>query len=590
MAILIPGYNNDTSTESMYQASPLLHNYSPRLLGAPPQLTSLNDMRMLSANDTMEGPVGDYYLNKILRDAQIANFVVGRAIFTGGMSSLANAIRVCGQYAYALSKYDIYASNGNESASQISNRNAYSEALTQMNLEAYKNALNTGDEGDDKFNVEEQYSTDGSGSGLTNIDDGIGIYKLPESQTNLIKSITNILDAGGNGGAAGGTLYSMLLTSLSVQQPFYTFESDWKTYINNVKMMINTAVIMLGLQKACVRIGDNYYPIGLNVKESPETDCWANYRYITPSTGLGDVTAIDSQTGDTTQYVSFMVNAPASIAESYTNTVGPSQIYANIINQGSSIGNEIAFLTNTSKNKIDDAVISLAGKATNIAEKIVGSLTAGTGRFSAAILGSMSRSFTGDHTIYPEIFQSSTTAQSVSFTINLNASGGDPYSYLVDILVPMFYMFGMVLPRLSKNNASAYSYPPIIQCNIPGLWGTRLGMVTGLSITKNPSGTQASVNGWPTSVSMNVTITDLQHVLMTSPMDEVSTFLNNNTMFDYIAQCCGVDKYRVNGSIRQVSKLTLAASFANNILENIGDAALTDLHGLGNKLSGVYRL
>jgi hypothetical protein len=160
----------------------------------------------------------------------------------------------------------------------------------------------------------------------------------------------------------------------------------------------------------------------------------------------------------------------------------------------------------------------------------------------------------------------------------------------VDILVPMFYMFGMALPRLSKNNASAYSYPPIIQCNIPGLWGTRLGMVTGLSITKNPSGTQASVNGWPTSVSMNVTITDLQHVLMTSPMDEVSTFLNNNTMFDYIAQCCGVDKYRVNGSIRQVSKLTLAASFANNILENIGDAGLTDLHGLGNKLSGVYRL
>jgi len=195
MAILIPGYNNDTSTESMYQASPLLHNYSPRLLGAPPQLTSLNDMRLLSANDTMEGPVGDYYLNKILRDAQIANFVVGRAIFTGGMSSLANAIRVCGQYAYALSKYDIYASNGNESSSQISNRNAYSEALTQMNLEAYKNALNTGDEGDDAFNVKEQYSTDGSGSGLANIDDGVGIYKLPESQTNLIKSITNILDA-----------------------------------------------------------------------------------------------------------------------------------------------------------------------------------------------------------------------------------------------------------------------------------------------------------------------------------------------------------------------------------------------------------
>jgi len=561
--------------DSPYQSSPLLNTYSPRLFGAPPQLTHMNDMRLMSANPEQEntpGPVGDFYLTKILKDAQIANFVVGKALFTGGMSSIANIIRTASQYGYAMSKYEVFDSSGN-SASGSSTATAI---LKEANIDTYNKSLS---EDTGWTNMKKA-----SELGMTDIDGDTSVADLDSlgSAKSIIENLSDLL-------LNGGKLLAPMLTSLSVQQPFYTFESDWYSYINNVKMMINTAVIMLGLQSACVRIGDNFYPIGLDVNVKKDTDVWSNYRFITPNKGLGDVTSIDTQTGDTSQYVSFMVE-PTGSSESFSNNIGDSQIYSTVLNKGSSLGNEIAFITNSSANAVDDAVVNLAGGTVAAAQRVMSALTAGTGRFTAAIAGSMARSFLGDHTIYPQVFQSHSATSEMSLKVKLSASAGDPYSYLIDVLVPYFFILGMALPELSKNNASAYSFPPLIQCNIPGLWGTRLGMVKSVTVTKNPSGKDLSVHGYPLSIDVTITIADLQHVLMTSGMNKISTFLNNHTMFDYIAQCAGVDKYRVNGSIRLVSKLALAASAANNMFHNVGDSILNDVTSWANRMTGTYRL
>lgn len=561
--------------DTPYQSSPLLNKYSPRLFGSPPQLTHLNDMRLMSANPNQEntpGPVGDFYLTKILQDAQIANFVVGRAVFTGGMSSLANIIRVASQYAYALSKYDVYDSKGNSA----SGSSTTTSVLEEANLETYNKALSD----DTGFTS----MTKAASLGLSDVDEDTTVADLDSlgSAKSILENISDLL-------LNGGALLAPMLTSLSVQQPFYTFESDWYTYINNVKMMINTAVIMLGLQNACVRIGDNFYPIGMDVNVTKDNDVWSNYRFITPSEDLGTVTAIDNQSGDTSQYVSFMVE-PTSANETFTNTIGESQIYSSVINKGNDIGAEIAFITSSSANTIDDAIVNIAGGAVSAAEKVMSALTAGTGRFTAAIAGSMARSYIGDHTIYPKIFKSHSSTTSMDLKIRLSASAGDPYSYLTEVLVPYFFILGLALPELSKNNASAYSYPPVIQCNIPGLWGTRLGMVESVSVTKNSNGKDVSVYGYPLSIDVTIRIADLQHVLLTSGMNKISTFLNNHTMFDYIAQCAGVDKYRVNGSIRLVSRLALAASAAGNFFHNVGDAVLNDFTSFANRMTGTYRL
>jgi len=565
-----------SSSSAPTQSNPLLKLYSPRLFGAPPQLTNMCDMRLLSAyDDSHYGPVGDYYLQKILQDAPICNFFVGRARFTGGVGSLWGILNQTKNYLKALNTYDIYGKD-DTSVPGLSETTVMEKVVNQeAAFDAF--SIEIGDDGDD-FTMAKA-----SELGLEGVDADVEVANITGETRQMIDSIGDSI----LGGAAGIT--ASLLTSLSVQQPFYTFEADWYTYINNVKMMINTAVIMLGLQKAPVRIGEQLFPIGMNANVSDKgDDVWSNYRYITPTDGLGAVTQRDNIEGDTSQYVSLMVD-PNSFNETYTNNVGDSQLFG-IMNQGQSFGNEIAFLTNASTTKADDIIINLAQKGTNAAEAVMSTLGGGIGRFTAAIVGGFTKSFTGDHTIYPQIFQSSTSQQTVSFTTHLVSPSGDPYSYLVNVLVPLFYLMGMALPRLSKNNAAAYAFPPIIQANVPGLWGTRLGMITSLSVTKNPGQTDVSINGYPLAIDVQITVTDLQHVLMTSPMNEISTFLNNNTMFDYIAQMCGCDKYRVNPAVRLVTKLALTSSALRHTFDNIGDSIMAGANTWMNRKFGYSQV
>lgn len=571
MAFIIPGVASqvDTNVPSPQQSSPLMKNYSPRLFGSPPQLTSLNDMRLMSSTGQgQEGPVGDFYLRHVLRDAQVANFVVGRAMFTGGMSSFGNALRVAGQYVYALEKY------GKASTSLSGSITASDLAALEAAQTSYMNGT-VQDDG--------KYETAKAST--------LGLLSDVDADQEVLNnsSIRDMINS--SFGAKLGTFGAALLTSLSVQQPFYTFESDWTTYIDNVKMMINAATVMLGLTDASVRIGNQLFPISPTTKMEKDgsNDVWANYRYITPSSGQGAELSLDTQNGDTSQYVSYMID-PKGVTESYNNSVGESQLYASALTMGEGIGNEIAFITSSSKSGLDDAVLNLAGDALTAAEAVMSKLGS-TGRFTAALASGMFRSFKGDHTIYPMIFQKhDSNSSAISLTVKLRASGGDPYSYLTEILVPMFFALAMVLPQMSRNSGAAYSYPPIVQCNVPGIWGTRLGMVTSLSIAKNSDGNDVSVYGYPLSVDMTINVQDLQHTLMTSGMSKMSMMLNNHTMFDYIAQCCGVDKYRVNGSMRIITKAIMAAGDGKNLPYNIGNALHSDFYDWANKFLGTSRM
>lgn len=569
MSFIIPGVSSviEGNAPNVNQSSPLMKNYSPRLFGSPPQLTSLNDMRLMSSTgQDSEGPVGDFYLRHVLRDAQVANFVVGRAMFTGGMSSFGNALRVAAQYAHALKKYGNSSIGGQAAAADL--------AALEARQNDYMNGM-----------------VDDSGTYETAKAGTLGLLSDVDEDSDVLNnaSIKDMIFS--SFGATLGTFSAALLTSLSVQQPFYTFESDWTTYIDNVKMMINAATVMLGLTDASVRIGNRLFPISPTTKMESDgsNDAWANYRFITPSSGQGAELSLDTQNGDTSQYVSYMVD-PKGISETYSNSVGDSQLYSSVLSMGEGFGNEIAFITSSSQTGLDDAVLNLTGDVLTAAEAVMSKLGS-TGRFTAALASGMFRSFKGDHTIYPMIFQKhDSNSSAISLTVKLRASGGDPYSYLTEILVPMFFALGMVLPQMSRNSGAAYSYPPIVQCNVPGIWGTRLGMVTSLTITKNSDGNDVSVYGYPLSVDMTINVQDLQHTLMTSGMSKMSMMLNNHTMYDYIAQCCGVDKYRVNGSMRLITKAILSAGDGKNLAYNIGTALKSDFYDWANKFLGTSRM
>lgn len=609
------------------QSSPLFNTYSPRLYGAPPQLTHFCDMRLKSSDGTNPGPVGDFYLEKVLRPAMVANIVVGRALFTGGHVPWYQVLVKAIQYAEALKRYDVFdrgsnrvisSSNSNSIANKIINyatsKDVYDAAFEEQNSSTFSvisaeqagiidvdgdisvvNMYDTGnakslmsyfdaifssanpDEVDISI-VEDETETDENGEPVKK--KGF-LTKLYEVITGAVKKAAGV-DTGG--GVSG--LSTIMLTSLSVQQPFYTFESDWFSYANNLKMMMNTATIMLGLQQACVRIGDYMYPIGLDVSLRKDTDVWSMYRYITASTGLGVVTALDTMNGDTTQYLSYMID-PVNITESYTNTTKKSQLKSSVLDMGEGVGTEIAFLTNSSPNTIDDTVIDLIQGTTNLASGILSNLTFGVGRFTAAVASSAARSFVGDHTVYPEIFESHSSQQQFTITTTFTARDGSAYSQLLDCLLPMFSCLCLSLPQLSNNTAAAYTFPPLVQINVPGLFGSRLAMLETLSIVKNPNNEPTCVNGYPSAIKVTMQFKDLETKLYTSPMNKRSVMLNNNSMYDYIAQCAGVDKYRVNSAARLVTKLALSASSVRNTFYDLGSAMLTDITSTLNRVTGL---
>lgn len=564
---LAGGQIKETAKKDPSQSSPLLQSYSPRLIGAPPQLSNLCDMRMISSDGSKPGAVGDFYLNEILRDSQIANIMVGKALFIGGMSTFGEVLRNAVSYGRAFAKYNIYGTNGNVQSG------ATSQSISQYISEE---------------RIKQVMENDTTMTEVKNEETGEVSYTFGDDEAEIEKSLKGIF------GTMSAAVVTPLLQSMKVQQPYYVFESDWDSYIKNVKMMINTGVIMLGLQKACVRIGDEYLPIGMDISHNAANDVWANYRFITPTKGFnsgqGSKNQLDTFTGETSQYISLMVE-PGGISESYENSTGESQLYSSVIKQGETVGNEIAFLTGASQNRLDDAVINLAGKASAVAESVVSNLTLGAGKFTAAVVGSLSRSFIGDHTIYPEIFQKHSSNKSgITLKTHLVAEGGDPYSFLTGCYVPLCFILCTVLPAMSKNSSAAYAYPPLVQCSIPGVFGTRLGIVSSVQVTKNVDGKSMSINGFPTSIDVSITIRDLENVLVTSPMDEPARFINNNTMFDYIAQTCGCDKYKPNGALRLVSKLALTASASNDVIYNLGTAMANDFASMWNtKVSQTWR-
>ena len=419
------GAELDGSSDGLFQSSPLLNTYSPRLFGAPHQLTHLCDMRLMSSDGESPGPVGDFYLEKILENGQVANFVIGRAVFTGGMNGILAGIRNMIQYASAMKNYGEYI-NATNAAGKNSRYIVSDKAdLSEANFDHYKKLMEDSNSAVNSKDFQMQQDENGLWVDSNVEDEGIG---------GMLDSLSGVLSTIG---AEVGAIRTALKTSYAVQQPFYAFDSDWYSYIQRVKMMINSFIIMLGLSEASVRIGDDMFSIAMN-KYDAEKDVWANYRFITANKDLGVVTGIDTQTGDTTQYVSFMID-PSGSSESYTNAVGESQVYASVINSGSSIGNEIAFITNSSQSAIDDAIVNIASKSINAAEAILTKLGGGIGRFTASVAGSMAKSYIGDHTIYPQIFQSSTATTSKSITIHLQASGGDPYSYLCTFIIHHVY-------------------------------------------------------------------------------------------------------------------------------------------------------
>lgn len=188
----------------------------------------------------------------------------------------------------------------------------------------------------------------------------------------------------------------------------------------------------------------------------------------------------------------------------------------------------------------------------------VSSLTTAVSR----IINLSSNVVMGENVIIPNIYSSSSYNKSgFSATIHLKAPYGNVLSYYLDVYVPLMHLVALTIPRQSSPNT--YSSPFLCKSFVEGSWTCNLGLVSGLSISKNNE--SRSINGLPSEVDVTIQFEDLYATLSMNPTSEPNQFAKNPSLVEYLATNCGVSLTKANAEKK-------VGTYFNSIINAVTDA------------------
>ena len=264
---------------------------------------------------------------------------------------------------------------------------------------------------------------------------------------------------------------------------------------------------------------------------------------------------------------------PSTFSEGLSNRTGESKIQG-MVSTGEGFAKELQFVLNSSGASEDslNAMEGFVKGATSSLNEIMDNSNSWGVLDVVKRVASMGNNIIrGETMIFPEIFNSSDYSKNYTIDINLKSPYGDRYSYYMNILVPLLHLVAFTAPR--QSTANTYSSPFIIKAYLPGVFACMLGIVEDISINKNRSGDQMSVDGYPLDVQVSLRIKDLYADLMVSPSNDPAIFLTNTGLIDYLRVNCGLDM--------TTSKWAESAAMIFNNLKNY----FTDI---GQNIAGVF--
>ena len=257
-------------------------------------------------------------------------------------------------------------------------------------------------------------------------------------------------------------------------------------------------------------------------------------------TGNTDVTASDliSALDTNCDYVQFYID-PSTFSESSRNSTTESKLQQ-IATSGNELFKEAQFIMDSGgASDVQQTIESFGDNALTSLQSLFSS---GNSSFSSVVsrIADFSKQIIdGSVMIFPKIYTGSDYSRNYNIKIHLQTPYGDRYSYYQNILVPLMHIVGLTAPR--QTSANSYSSPFIIKAYLPGIFNCELGIVDSVNISKNPEGDALSVDGYPLSVDVDLSIIDLYSDLMIAPTTDVSLFLSNTSLIDYLATNCGLD-------------------------------------------------
>ena len=284
-------------------------------------------------------------------------------------------------------------------------------------------------------------------------------------------------------------------------------------------------------------------------------------------------------------FVQFYVDASSGLSESADNTTGASKLEG-IFDSATDMTKEIAFIGNSGGLDADAFAKAVGDGAdamtTKLTEEFDGTMSGILQRLSSNV----SNVIKGENIIFPEIYQSSKYTKSYSITIDLRAPYGNKYSYFMNVLVPLFHLMALAIPKQSTQNT--YSSPFLIKAYYPGVFACNMGIVSSIQIDKNPSGDAWTVDGFPNECKVTLNIIDLYSDLNITPSGDVILFLSNSSLIEYIATNCGVNLTTPQLKNRMTRVATvIKQNFGSMIEDTVNIAVRGQLEYLIASIAGV---
>ena len=343
---------------------------------------------------------------------------------------------------------------------------------------------------------------------------------------------------------------------------YYSLKFDYTSYFRYVNTMLRSAAVFLG-------IGDETLN-GKALKEynwmliSDDRDNGAPAKkqegVIQKATkdltnAIAGFTGLQGFMGQHWGTLAFYADCGDQVDDSFGNSTTQSQL-ASSINSLSDLAKEMHFLVGTVGSNMGLELDELVGggesgltgslkDATQMVDKAIGS-----NNIVSNILSKAQTILSGGRLIFPEIWADSSYSKSYSCRMKLVSPSGDKLSVFLNILVPIYHVLALTLPRQSLTAAEGYFSPFLIRAYSKGLFNIDMGIITDLNITKGAEA-EWTVDGIPTVAEISFTIKELYNNLSMSVWEQSPiegsegagslNILSNIAELDYIANSCGVN-------------------------------------------------
>ena len=360
---------------------------------------------------------------------------------------------------------------------------------------------------------------------------------------------------------------------------YYSLKYAYVDYFTYVNGMLRSAAVFLDIHKEKVNGKQLENFDWLYDASSEDSDIWGKSgigRFLGPYVGC----------------IAIYADCGTSTSDTFSNGTTQSQL-SSTLNSLSDTGRELNFLvgnvgstTGLTLNKltgIDDLETNMPEVQKKIDELL------GNNSIMGNILKKATTILAGGRIVFPEIWSDSSFGRSYNCSMRLVSPTGDKLSVYLNILVPIYHLLGMALPRQSIQQT--YFSPFLLRCYYKGLFNIDMGIMTDLTITKGAEA-EWTVDGIPTVAEVQFSIKDLYEGMFMSRHSDSGGMglMTNITELDYIANSCGINinDQEVERTFKLWSVLKLQNTFKDVVTHNVFGSIMQSFNQKLNDLFGMF--